>query len=82
MRKKRAATRRRTPDPKFNDVLVSEFVNNIMKSGKKHTARNILYDAFGNLRTASGPAALLLRAARSTSELGVRLTWVTHGSEH
>jgi small subunit ribosomal protein S7 len=47
VRKKRAATRHRTPDPKFNDVLVSEFVNNIMKSGKKHTARRILYDAFG-----------------------------------
>ena len=47
MRKKRATTRHRTPDPKFNDVLVSEFVNNIMKSGKKHTARRILYDALG-----------------------------------
>ena len=47
MRKKRATTRHRTPDPKFNDVLVSEFVNNIMKNGKKHTARRILYDAFG-----------------------------------
>ncbi len=47
MRKKRAASRRRTvPDPKYNDVLVSEFINNIMKQGKKHRARRILYDAF------------------------------------
>jgi small subunit ribosomal protein S7 len=27
-------------------VLVSEFINNIMKGGKKHLARRILYDAF------------------------------------
>jgi small subunit ribosomal protein S7 len=33
------------PDPKFNDLLVSEFVNNIMKNGKKHAARRILYEA-------------------------------------
>ena len=46
MRKKRASSRLRTPDPKYNDVLVSEFINNIMKGGKKHLARRILYDAF------------------------------------
>ena len=46
MRKKRAGSRLRTPDPKYNDVLVSEFINNIMKGGKKHLARRILYDAF------------------------------------
>jgi small subunit ribosomal protein S7 len=46
MRKKRADHRQRTPDPKYNDVLVSEFVNNIMKEGKKHLARRVLYDSF------------------------------------
>ena len=46
MRKKRAGSRPRTPDPKFDDVLVSQFVNNIMKDGQKHQARRILYDAF------------------------------------
>jgi small subunit ribosomal protein S7 len=46
VRKKRASSRLRTPDPKYNDVLVSEFINNIMKAGKKHLARRILYDAF------------------------------------
>ena len=34
------------PDPKYNDALVSEFINNIMKQGKKHLARKILYDSF------------------------------------
>ncbi len=34
------------PDARYNDVLVGEFINNLMKRGKKHTARHILYDAF------------------------------------
>ena len=46
MRKKRATRRAVTPDPKFNDVLVSQFINSVMKSGKKHRARGIMYDAF------------------------------------
>jgi small subunit ribosomal protein S7 len=45
VRKKRASQRLTQPDPKFGDVLVSEFVNNILKRGKKHRARKILYDA-------------------------------------
>ncbi len=47
MRKKRAAPRHTAPDPKYGDQLVSEFINNLMKRGKKHLARRILYDAFG-----------------------------------
>jgi small subunit ribosomal protein S7 len=46
VRKKKSAPRIKIPDPKFGDVLVSEFINNIMKQGKKHRARRILYDAF------------------------------------
>lgn len=33
------------PDPKFNDPLVSAFINCVMKRGKKHLARRIVYDA-------------------------------------
>jgi small subunit ribosomal protein S7 len=50
MRKKRATSRPRTPDPKYGDVLVSQFINNIMKRGKKSTARGILYDSFEIIR--------------------------------
>ncbi|MBI4534854.1 MAG: 30S ribosomal protein S7 [Ignavibacteriae bacterium] len=46
MRKKRANPRLTTPDPKYSDVLVSEFINCVMKNGKKHLARAIVYDAF------------------------------------
>jgi len=33
------------PDPKFNDVLVTRFVNDLMKDGKKTVAYGIFYDA-------------------------------------
>ena len=33
------------PDPKFNDQLVTRFVNNLMLHGKKSTAYNLFYDA-------------------------------------
>ena len=33
------------PDPRFNDVQVTRFVNNIMLDGKKSTALTIFYDA-------------------------------------
>lgn len=46
MRKKRAIQRVTDPDPKYNDTLVSEFINCVMKDGKKHLARRIVYDAF------------------------------------
>ena len=46
MRKRRAEKRYVKSDPKFNDVLVSKFINAIMYDGKKSVARKVLYDAF------------------------------------
>jgi len=45
MRRKTAKKRITLPDPKFNEVLVTKFVNNMMISGKKNLAYNIFYDA-------------------------------------
>ena len=45
MRKARAKKRIVLPDPKFNDTLVTKFVNNMMYCGKKNTAYKIFYDA-------------------------------------
>ena len=45
MRKARAKKRPLLPDPKFNDTLVTRFVNNLMLDGKKSIAFNIFYDA-------------------------------------
>ena len=45
MRKSRAKKRVLLPDPKFNDTLVTRFVNNLMYDGKKTTASNVFYEA-------------------------------------
>jgi small subunit ribosomal protein S7 len=45
MRKTRAKKRILLPDPKFNDPLVTRFVNNMMFDGKKSIAYAIFYDA-------------------------------------
>ena len=45
MRKRRAKKRELLPDPKFNDQLVTRFVNNLMWAGKKSVAFKVFYDA-------------------------------------
>jgi len=45
MRKSKPKKRILLPDPRFNDQLVTRFVNNLMYGGKKSTAYNIFYDA-------------------------------------
>jgi small subunit ribosomal protein S7 len=45
MRKSKAKKRILLPDPKFNDPLVTRFVNNLMLEGKKNSAYQMFYDA-------------------------------------
>ena len=45
MRKSSAKERIVLPDPKFGDIVVTKFVNNLMLDGKKSTAFSIFYDA-------------------------------------
>ncbi len=45
MRRRKAKKRIILPDPRFNDVVVTKFVNNLMLQGKKSTAFKIFYDA-------------------------------------
>lgn len=45
MRKTKPKKRILLPDPKFHDVLVTQFVNNLMYQGKKSIAYSIFYDA-------------------------------------
>jgi len=44
-RKKRATIRKIRPDPKFNSVVVSRFINNLLWDGKRSVAQKILYNA-------------------------------------
>jgi len=51
MRKKQAKKRPLLPDPKFNDQLVTRFVNNLMWDGKKSVAFKVFYDALDVVET-------------------------------
>ena len=44
-RKKKVINREILPDPKYHDVLVAKFINNILRKGKKSIAEAILYQA-------------------------------------
>lgn len=64
MRKRRAEKRRLIPDPKFNDLLLSRFINNIMLDGEKNVARKIVYDALELVadRTKKDPIEIFKKA--------------------
>jgi len=44
-RRRNAEKREITADPKFNSALVTQFINNVTRSGKKRLAENIFYSA-------------------------------------
>ena len=44
-RRKAAPKREILPDPKYGNLKVAKFMNQIMKSGKKSVAENIVYGA-------------------------------------
>jgi small subunit ribosomal protein S7 len=54
MRKARAKKLPLAPDPKFNDMLVSRFVNNLMWQGKKGASLTIFYDALEKVSKQTG----------------------------
>ncbi len=49
-RRKSVNKREVLPDAKYNDVLITKFVNTIMYDGKKAIAQGILYDAIDDLK--------------------------------
>ena len=54
MRKAQAKKLPLAPDPKFNDKLVTRFVNNLMWEGKKSGAFNIFYNALDKVAKVTG----------------------------
>jgi small subunit ribosomal protein S7 len=71
MRKRRAEKRYLKPDPRYNDVLVSKFINYIMWDGKKSTARRIVYDSFDIIeqRTKKPALEVFKKAVQNVSPL-------------
>ena len=45
-RRRRAEKREILPDPKFKDLVLSKFMNNLMLDGKKSVSEKIVYGAF------------------------------------
>ncbi len=50
-RKNQNLAREISPDPVYNDVIVSRFINKLMLDGKKEKARSLLYKAFDKIKT-------------------------------
>jgi small subunit ribosomal protein S7 len=49
-RRHRAEKRLINPDPKFGDLVVSKFMNNLMYEGKKSVAEGIVYGALDTIQ--------------------------------
>jgi len=54
MRKRKPKIRAIAPDPRYNDPLVTQFVNNLMLQGKKSTAYQLFYDAMDIVQKRTG----------------------------
>ncbi len=75
MRKAKPKKRIILPDPKFNDILVTQFVNNLMLQGKKSTAYRIFYEAMETVaaKTSEDPIEVWKKAlANVTPAVEVR----------
>ena len=75
MRKAKPKKRIILPDPKFNDILVTQFVNNLMLQGKKSTAYRIFYEAMDTVaaKTSEDPIEVWKKAlANVTPAVEVR----------
>jgi len=70
-RKGIVAKREIAPDPKYKSVLVSKFVNSLMKDGKKSVAQSILYGAFDIIqeRTNQDPLEVFHKAIENVKPL-------------
>ena len=70
MPRRRSPEKRKVlPDPKFNDVILAKFMNNLMKNGKKSTAEKIVYGAFDQITktTKDDPLMIFMKALEEVS---------------
>jgi small subunit ribosomal protein S7 len=72
MPRRGAATKRTiTPDPIYQNPLVTQLINKIMTGGKKSLAERIVYEALENIseKTANDPVLTLKKAVENTRPL-------------
>ncbi len=58
MRRKQAERRQVLPDPKFGNILVTKFVNGMMKGGKKSVAERTFYSAIEIIEKRTGDVGI------------------------
>ena len=63
--------REKTPDPRYNLILVSQFVNCLMERGKKQVAERIFYDAMDIIKqkTNQAPLDVFIKALNNVKPL-------------
>lgn len=68
-RRYRPPKRRIEPDIRYNSTVVAQFINKVMKSGKKSVARRVVYDALDIVqeRTKQPPLEVMEQAIQSVS---------------
>lgn len=57
-RRRKVPKRELMPDPKYKNTLVTKFINNLMRKGKKSTAESILYNAIDYIEERTGQNGL------------------------
>ena len=65
MPRRRSPEKRKVlPDPKYKDVVLAKFMNNLMKDGKKSVAEKIVYGAFDSIdqKTKTDPIEIFKKA--------------------
>ena len=70
MPRRRSPEKRKVlPDPKYKDVILAKFMNNLMKDGKKSVAEKIVYGAFDQISKTSKeePLEVFMKALEEVS---------------
>ena len=70
MPRRRSPEKRKVlPDPKYKDVILAKFMNNLMKDGKKSVAEKIVYGAFDQITKTSKeePLDVFMKALEEVS---------------
>ena len=70
MPRRRSPEKRKVlPDPKYKDIVLAKFMNNLMKDGKKSVAEKIVYGAFDQITKNSkdDPLEVFMKALEEVS---------------
>jgi len=71
MRGKRIPKRKIQPDPKFDSLIISKFINQVMERGKKSTAQRIVYGCFDLIseKTKQDPLEIFDQALKNVTPI-------------